>query len=81
MTEPSETTNPEDDPRIEVVQAVFDRVDSWQDGADAETVRTELDAALAKAGVDLDDGARSRIVDHIVSDARHLDVRELLGGG
>ncbi len=40
-----------DDPRVDVLQAVFDRVDSWQDGADAETVRMELDRAIHKSGI------------------------------
>jgi hypothetical protein len=69
----------DDDPRIAALQAVFDRVDSWQESADAETVRTELDAALAKSDLELDESVKARIVEHIVSDASHGDIRELLG--
>ena len=69
----------DDDPRIAVLQAVFDRVDSWQEGADAPTVRRELDDALAKSDIDLDEATRERIVQHIVDDPSHGDIRELLG--
>lgn len=68
----------DDDPRIAVLQAVFDRVDSWQDGADAETVGKELDEAVGKAGIELDEATRNRIVQHIVDDGSHGDIRELL---
>jgi hypothetical protein len=68
-----------DDPRIAVLQAVFDRVDSWQEGADEETVRKELDEAVAKSDIELDDATRERIVRHVVDDTAHGDVRELLG--
>lgn len=68
----------DEDPRIAVLQAVFDRVDSWQESADEETVAKELDKALAKSDIELDDAIRQRIIDHIVSDASHGDVRDLL---
>jgi hypothetical protein len=69
----------DDDPRIAVLQAVFDRVDSWQEGADEETVRKELDEAVAKSDIELDEATRERIVRHVVDDTSHGDVRELLG--
>ncbi len=67
-----------EDPRLAVLQAVFDRVESWQEGATPETVRTELDDALANSDVTLEDDLKSRIVDHIASGAEHRDVRALL---
>ncbi len=69
----------DDDPRIDVLQAVFDRVDSWEDGADAGTVRQELDEAIENSDIEIDDALRERIVRHIVEDTSHKDVRKLLG--
>jgi len=67
-----------DDPRVEVLQAVLDRIVSWQEGADGGTVRTELDDALAQAGVELDDATKQRIVDRVSNETPHFDVREVL---
>jgi hypothetical protein len=67
------------DPRVEVLQAVLDRLVSWQEGADAGTVRTELDRALAEAGVEVDAAVRQRIVDRVSGgETPHFDVREVL---
>ena len=68
-----------DDPRVEVLQAVVDRIVSWQEGTDEATVRTELDEALSQAGVDLDDASKQRIVERVSSETPHFDVREVLG--
>jgi len=73
------TDDPDEDPRVEVLQAVVDRVVSWQEGTDEETVRAELDDALSQAGVDLDDATKQRIVDRVHSETPHFDVREVLG--
>ena len=67
-----------DDPRVAVLQAVVDRVTSWQDGADEETVRKELDDALGSSDVEVDQGTRERIVRHIVDDGSHFDVSGVL---
>ena len=67
-----------DDPRVVVLQAVVDRVVSWQEGADEATVRTELDDALAQAGVDVDEVTRQRIVARVTAETPHFDVREVL---
>jgi uncharacterized protein YpuA (DUF1002 family) len=66
------------DPRVEVLQAVVDRIVSWQEGADEATVRRELDDALAQAGVDLDEAAKQRVVERVGSESPHFDVREVL---
>lgn len=47
MTDNSELRREEDN---EVVQAVVDRVLSWQAGAPEDTVRQELEDGLAKVG-------------------------------
>jgi hypothetical protein len=66
------------DPRVEVLQAVVDRIVSWQEGADEATVRTELDDALAQAEVDLDEATRQRVVERVSGETPHFDVREVL---
>jgi hypothetical protein len=66
------------DARVEMLQAVVDRIVSWQEGADGATVRTELDRALLEAGVDVDEAARRRIVDRVSGETPHFDVREVL---
>ena len=63
--------------RIEALQAVVDRVTSWQESAPEGTVRDELDAGLDEVGLDLDERTRERIVDRIRDDER-IDVRSLL---
>jgi hypothetical protein len=67
-----------DDPRLAVLQAVVDRVTSWQDGADEPTVRKELDDAIAESDVEVDDATRERIVQHVLDDTSHGDIRHLL---
>ena len=47
MTDNSELRHEEDN---EAVQAVVDRVLSWQEGAPAETVREELEKGLSEIG-------------------------------
>jgi hypothetical protein len=78
MTEKVDREDQQDDPRVAVLQAVVDRVTSWQEGADESTVRTELDAALSEADVDVDEDTRRRIVDRVTSESPHFDVREVL---
>jgi hypothetical protein len=55
-----------------------DRVTSWQEGSDEQTVRTELDSALANSDVDVDEDTRQKIVSRVTSESPHFDVRELL---
>ena len=63
--------------KVEALQAVVDRITSWQESAPPETVREELDAALADVGLDLDEGVKRRIVTQVHDDER-VDVRALL---
>ncbi len=67
-----------EDPRLAVLQAVVDRVTSWQDGADEATVRKELDDAIAESDVEVDEATRDKIVRHVSDDASHGDIRHLL---
>lgn len=79
----AETTHPgaDDDPRTAVLQAVLDRVTSWQEGAAPETIRQELQEELARADLSLEPAQVDRIVEHVHGQGEHLDVRELLGSG
>ena len=76
--DPGSTDDHSDDPRIEVLQAVVDRIVSWQEGADDTTVRTELEDALSQAGVDVDEATKQRIVERVSGETPHFDVREVL---
>ena len=78
MTENVDREEQRDDPRVAVLQAVVDRVTSWQEGSDGSTVRKELDSALAETEVDLDEDTRQRIVERVTSESPHFDVREVL---
>ena len=66
------------DPRVTVLQAVVDRIVSWQEGADDATVRTELEDALSQAGVEVDEATKQRIVERVSGETPHFDVREVL---
>jgi hypothetical protein len=67
-----------DDPRLAVLQAVVDRVISWQEGADEPTVRKELDDAIAESDIEVDEGTREKIVRHVLDNPSHGDIRHLL---
>lgn len=76
------STNPDpathDDPRVELLQAVYDRVNSWEETATPDQIREELDEAIDKAGLDVDDDVRDRIVTHIDDHGGREDVAALL---
>ncbi|WP_193609520.1 hypothetical protein [Nocardioides lijunqiniae] len=59
--------------KLEAVQAVVDRVTSWQDGATEGTVAEELRKGAGEVGVDLSDDDVTRLADAIES--RHGAVR------
>jgi hypothetical protein len=67
-----------DDPRLEVLQAVYDRINSWEETATPEQIRAELDRAIDKADIDVDDEARDRIVTHIDDRGGREDVASIL---
>jgi hypothetical protein len=77
----TENSNPIDheDPRIEALQAAYDRVNSWEETADPEKIRAELDEAIEKAGVDVSEETRQRLVDHINDGGGREDVADILG--
>ena len=65
----TENTDPSLDERLQAIQAVVDRVTSWQDGAPEGTVEQELRDGFADAGVDVSDDDARKLADAI--QARH----------
>lgn len=53
------------DEKLEAIQAVVDRVTSWQDGATEGTVEQELRDGFGEAGVDVPDEDVRRLADAI----------------
>ncbi len=70
--------NEHDDPRVEVLQAVYDRVSSYEESATPETIRQELDKAIAEAGVEVSDETRTRLTQHIDDRGGREDVANVL---
>ena len=63
---------------IEAVQAVVDRVSSYQESAPEGTVEKELREGLRDAGVDLGDHDVTRLVEAIEADQGAVDARAVL---
>ena len=78
MTEESVDQHEVDEAKVAALQAVVDRLASWQDGATEKTLREELDEGLDEAGIDVGDDVRERIVAHLREDASHIDARAFL---
>jgi hypothetical protein len=70
-----------DDPRLELLQSVYDRINSWEETATPERIRTELDEAIAKADIDVDDDTRAALARHIESGGGREDVSQVLRDG
>jgi hypothetical protein len=64
--------------KVEAVQAVVDRITSWQDGATEETVRDELLRGLAEAHVDVPANFVEEVVRRVRGGSEHFDVEPLL---
>lgn len=64
---------------MEAVQAVVDRVTSWQDGATEGTVAEELRKGFAEAGVDVSDDEVARLADAIEDEHGAIDAADVLG--
>ena len=63
----------------EAIQAVIDRVTSWQDGATEGTVEDELRKGLDEAGVDLADDDVRTLASAIEDRHGSIDAAEVLG--
>ena len=68
-----------DQDHITAVQAVVDRVTSWQDGATEGTVEAEVRKGLDEVGVSLDDAQITKLVDAIETKQGETDAGEVLG--
>ncbi|MGZ4475442.1 MAG: hypothetical protein ACXVWW_07025 [Nocardioides sp.] len=68
------------DEQLEAIQAVVDRVTSWQDGATEGTVVEELRRGLDEVGVQVGESDVARLADAI--EARHgaISAAQILGG-
>ncbi len=64
--------------RIEAIQAVVDRVSSYQDGAPEGTVEEELRNGLSAAGLDVEDTDVSALAAAIESAHGQIDASDVL---
>lgn len=62
------------------IQAVADRVTSWQDGATEGTVADELRRGAEEVGVDLSDDEVRALADVIEDKHGAVDVKQVLAG-
>ncbi|WP_370291052.1 hypothetical protein [Nocardioides sp.] len=70
----------DDENRLTAIQAVADRVTSWQDGATEGTVLDELRNGAGEVGVEMSDDELTRLVAAIEERHAAVDVREVLAG-
>lgn len=64
--------------KMEAVQAVVDRVTSWQDGATEGTVEQELRTGLEEAGVDLPEDDVVKLAEAIQDRHGAVSARDVL---
>ena len=72
----SDNTNAD---RNEAIQAVVDRVSSYQDGAPEGTVETELTAGLGEVGIQLDPADVRTLAEAIETEHGGVSVADVLG--
>lgn len=65
--------------RDEAIQAVVDRVSSWQDGATEGTVEEELRTGFGEVGVSVTDDEVSALAAAIEGDHAAVDATHVLG--
>jgi hypothetical protein len=68
------------DERNEAIQAVVDRVSSYQDGAPEGTVEKELRAGFTEVGVDTSDDEVTALAEAIEAQHGAVSVADVLGG-
>lgn len=66
------------DEKMQAIQAVVDRVTSWQDGAPEGTVEGELRDGFAEAGVDVADDDVRKLADAIQDEHGAVSAQEVL---
>ena len=67
-----------DNEKLEAVQAVVDRVTSWQDGATEGTVEEELRKGASEVGVELSEDDVTKLADAIESRHGAVHASEVL---
>lgn len=72
-------TNARSSEELEAVQAVVDRVTSWQDGATEGTVEDELRKGFDEAGVTVSDEERGKLADAIQDEHGAVSAEDVLG--
>lgn len=65
--------------RIQVIQAVAERVESYQESAEEGVIEKELRSALAETDVEVSDDEVARLVQAIESGEGNIDVEQVLG--
>jgi hypothetical protein len=65
-------------PQVEALQAVVDRVVSWQDGAPESTVREELAKGVREAGVEVPAPVLDELARRIHDDADHVEAARVV---
>jgi hypothetical protein len=65
--------------KMEAIQAVVERVSSYQDGATEKTVEDELRSGLVEAGVELDDADIRRLAEAIENEHGSVSAEQVLG--
>lgn len=68
------------DERTEAIQAVVDRVSSYQDGAPEGTVERELREGFSESGVEVSDEEITRLADAIEAEHGAVSAADVLGG-
>lgn len=71
-------STPRSEDELTAVQAVVDRVTSWQDGATEGTVETELRKGLDEVGISLDDAEVTKLADAIQDEHGAVDATDVL---
>ncbi|HWJ83595.1 MAG TPA: hypothetical protein VNS55_15255 [Nocardioides sp.] len=68
-----------DQDRLTAIQAVVDRVTSWQDGAPEGTVEKELRRGADEVGVEMTDDEVRRLADAIEDEHAAVSAEQVLG--
>jgi hypothetical protein len=74
----TETDTP-DNPELEAVQVVVDRVSSWQDGATEETIVEELRKGFDEVAVEVEPDDVAKLADAIQNETGDVNAGEVLG--
>ena len=72
-------TNGRSSEELEAIQAVVDRVTSWQDGATEGTVEHELRDGFGEAGVEVSDDEVKTLADAIQDEHGAVSATDVLG--